>query len=98
MAAIGIPRGPPWTRRSFASSSEKKLANGGLPRTQTPRIWGGPSTGETCDGCGGTVTGAQMLMEGTLDALGWSVRFHVACFALWDAERQVLEHEPIGPA
>jgi hypothetical protein len=34
-----------------------------------------------------------MLMEGKLDALGCGVRFHVACFALWDAERQGLRHE-----
>ena len=38
------------------------------------------------------------LEEGTLDALGCGVRFHVACFALWDAERQVPAHEPSGMA
>lgn len=76
----------------------EKLATGCLPRTPAPRIWGRPSHGETCDGCGGVVTGAQMLMEGTLDALGCGVRFHVACFALWDAERQVPGHEPSGLA
>ena len=80
----------------------EKLANGCLPRTQGPRIWGGPSHGETCDGCGATVTGAQMLMEGTLDALGCGVRFHVACFALWDDERQTpgsrTARSGIGPS
>jgi len=76
----------------------EKLANGCLPRTQGPRIWGGPSNGETCDGCGGRVAGAQMLMEGRLDALGCGVRFHVECFALWDAERQVIGQTPSGTA
>jgi hypothetical protein len=31
----------------------EKLATECLPRTQTPRICGGPGQGETCDGCGG---------------------------------------------
>jgi hypothetical protein len=72
----------------------EKLATGCLPRYQTPRIWGSPGNGEICDGCGGTVTRVQMLMEGALDALGCGVRFHVECFALWDAERQVADREP----
>jgi hypothetical protein len=70
-----------------------KLATGCLPRNHSPRRWGGPGNRGTCGGCGGTVTGAQMLMEGALDV----IRFHVACFALRDAERQGLGREPIGP-
>ena len=76
----------------------EKVATGCLPRTSTPRISGGPGQGETCDGCGSTVTRAQMLMEGALDAQGCGIRFHVSCFALWDAERQLAGHEPTGPA
>lgn len=76
----------------------EKLATGCLPHTHIPRIWGAPGQGETCDGCGGTVTRAQMLMEGALDARGCGVRFHVACFSAWDAEREVAGHEPSGPA
>lgn len=76
----------------------ERLANGELPHNHIPRVWGGSGNGETCDGCRGTVTRAQMMMEGPLDAMGRGVRFHVACFAVWDAERQVPGHEPSGPA
>jgi hypothetical protein len=72
----------------------EKLLTGCLPRNQTLRIWGGPGNGETCDGCGGTVTAAQLLMEGALEACGCGVRFHVECFALWDDERQVGDRGP----
>ena len=71
----------------------EKLADGRLPHTPVPRVWSGSGSGETCDGCGQTVTEAEMAMEG-LDAKGWGVQFHVACFHLWDVERQVPRHEP----
>jgi hypothetical protein len=71
----------------------EKLADGRLPRTPVPRVWSGSGNGETCDGCGELVTKAQMAMEG-LDAKGRRVQFHVACFHLWDGERQVPRHEP----
>lgn len=28
-----------------------KLTDGRLPQNSIPRVWGGPSAGETCDGC-----------------------------------------------
>ena len=76
----------------------EKLTTGDLPHTHTPHVGGGPGSGETCDGCGETVTRIQMLMEGPLDAMARGVRLHVACFSVWDAERQVPGHEPSGPA
>jgi hypothetical protein len=66
----------------------EKLADGRLPHTPVPRVWSGSGNGEACDGCGETVTNAQMAMEG-LDAKECRVLFHVACFHLWDVERQV---------
>ena len=75
----------------------QKLADGRLPHNHIPRMWGGPGAGETCDGCGETVTKAQMVMEG-IEEGGSGVQFHVACFHVWDVERQVAGHEPSGPA
>jgi hypothetical protein len=66
----------------------ERLADGRLPHTHIPRIWGGPGNGETCDGCGETVTRAQTLME-NLDAARCGVQFHVACFYVWNVERQM---------
>jgi hypothetical protein len=66
-------------------------------------MWGGPGNGETCDGCGETVSKSQMVMEGlsvtdAAHADGIGVQFHVECFQVWDAERQVLGHDPSQPA
>ena len=33
---------------------QEKLADGRLPHTPIPRVWGGPGNGETCDGFGET--------------------------------------------
>jgi hypothetical protein len=70
-----------------------KLADGRLPHDHIPRLWGGPGNGETCDACEETVSKAQMIMEG-IGTAGGGVQFHVACFYLWDSERQVIGHEP----
>ena len=75
---------------------QEKLAAGRLPNDHIPRIWGGPGNGETCDGCEETVTKAQIVME-NLDATGFGLQFHVACFYVWDAERQAPVHELSGP-
>ena len=78
-----------------------KLADGRLPHDHIPRMWGGPGNGETCDGCGEIVTKTQMLMEGLSKRSGGEgsgVQFHITCFHLWDVERQVVGHDPSGPA
>jgi hypothetical protein len=72
---------------------QEKLAAGRLARAPIPRMWGGPGHGETCDGCGEIVTGAQMVMENLGDP-GGGVQLHVACFQVWDVERQVRGREP----
>ena len=69
-----------------------KLDDGRLPHDSIPRIWGGPGNGETCDACEETISKAQMLMEGVGTKEG-GVQFHVRCFHLWDAERNVPGHE-----
>ena len=51
-----------------------------------PLIRSGPANGETCDGCEEPATRVQTLME-TLDPMGRKVKFHVACFHVWDVER-----------
>ena len=75
----------------------QKLADGRLPNNHIPRVWGGPGAGETCDACEEVVTKAQLIMEGiTLSVGRESVQFHVMCFNVWDAERQVAGHDPSG--
>ena len=71
---------------------QEKLADGRLPRAPIPRVWGGPGHGEICDGCGETVAAAQAAI-GNADA-ECGLQFHVACFHVWDVERQVRGREP----
>ena len=72
---------------------QEKLADGRLPSAPLPRAWGGPGNGQTCDGCSETVTEAQTVVE-HLDGPGRGVRFHVACFHVWNVERQTAGHQP----
>jgi hypothetical protein len=66
---------------------QERLAAGRLPPSHIPLIRSGPADGETCDGCEKPVTRVQTLME-TLDPMGRrKVKFHVACFHVWDVER-----------
>jgi hypothetical protein len=66
----------------------QKLADGRLPHDSIPRVWGGPSDGETCNACGESVTKPALIMEGI--ALGGTapLRLHVQCFYMWDGERR----------
>ena len=67
---------------------QQKLADGRLPHNSIPRVWGGPSNGETCDACGEVIAAHQFVMEGvSTDPTKRSVQFHVGCFGIWDVER-----------
>jgi hypothetical protein len=72
---------------------QDKLADGRLPHDPFPSIRSRQGNRETCDGCDGTVTNAQMLME-ILDTRGCRVQFHVGCYYVWVVERQAYGHEP----
>jgi hypothetical protein len=72
---------------------QEKLADGRLPSTPIPRVWSSSGNGQICDGCGETVTHTQTVVEHR-DAAGSGVQFHVACFHVWNVERQVTGHAP----
>ena len=72
---------------------QEKLADSRLPSAPLPRASDGPGTGQPCDGCGEPVTHDQTVVE-HLDGPGRGVRFHVACFHVWNVERQMAGHEP----
>jgi hypothetical protein len=67
----------------------RKLAAGTLPHDSIPRFWGGPAAGEECDACEALISADQLVMEG-INATKRGYQFHVECFAVWDAERDVL--------
>ncbi len=70
---------------------QAKITEGRLPHERLVRPVAGPGRGETCDGCGVSVTTAQMMMAGW-EKNGSDVRFHMACFYVWEVERQLPAH------
>ena len=75
---------------SLRNLIRRKLADGRLPQDSIPRMWGGPSNGEMCDGCDEKIGPNQFVMEGaSTDQTKRALQFHVECFHLWDAERTV---------
>jgi len=67
------------------------LGLGWLPRNHTIELWRGASFGHACDGCGSpiAVNDRACLLCGE----DWRLfRFHLDCFQIWDAERNVDTH------
>ena len=75
---------------SLRALIRQKLADGRLPQDSIPRVWGGPSAGETCDACQEEIGAHQFVMEGvSTDLTKRALQFHVECLYLWDQERVV---------
>jgi hypothetical protein len=70
-----------------------ELDDGRLPYDSMPRFWGGAGDGEQCDVCDTLITKEQLVLEGIASVLSNKkpVRFLVACFYAWDAERRVAQ-------
>jgi hypothetical protein len=74
-----------------------RIDNGRLPRDHTIELWHGDGYGfgQTCDGCGLTITTADRMSLLCADA--WrALRFHADCFQVWDAERQARDDQEAG--
>ena len=69
------------------SCVRRKIASGELPNDHIPRFWGGPSDGELCDVCEEAIRADQLLMEAISTINNQGLQFHVACFYVWDSER-----------
>ncbi len=70
---------------------QDKIAEGRLPHERLSYMVAGPGHGETCDGCSVPVTTDQMMMAGW-EKKGSGVRFHLACFHVWEVEREMPKH------
>ena len=71
----------------------QKLADGRLPRTGVPKVWGGRGNNEQCHACDELIPKTDFVMEGPVLRGGRSacdVQLHVLCFYMWDDERQLL--------
>jgi hypothetical protein len=73
----------------------RKLAAGILPQDSITRFWGGTSHGEDCDACEERIRRGQVIIEAISTSTNQGIQLHVACFYVWDAERDVsgrLDH------
>ena len=69
-----------------------RIEEGRLPRERTIELWQSPGFGQTCDGCGATITTAETMCLICGD--DWrAIRFHRGCFEAWDAERSLGQHD-----
>ena len=77
-----------------------KLAVGSLPQDSIARFWGGISHGEDCDACEERIRSDQLLVEAISTQTNQGLQFHIGCFYVWDAERDVtgrLDHVRESP-
>lgn len=66
-----------------------KLACGALPRAKCQVTWFGPGAGHRCVACERAISRQDIECE--CEQVAGLLRFHQACFAVWDAERQDAE-------
>jgi hypothetical protein len=64
----------------------RKMAEGRLPRTRIPRLWGGTGIEGVCAACDGAISKHFVALT-ALD-VGMTTTFHVRCFRLWEGERR----------
>ena len=65
---------------------QQRLWDRRLPHERSVELWSGPGAG-ICDGCGEPILMHQ-TMTIRIDVEDWGgLRFHMACFAIWDDER-----------
>jgi len=64
-----------------------RLSTGALPREKCQVTWFGPGAGQPCDLCRRPMTRTEIECE-CEQAGGPTLRFHQACFAIWDDERR----------
>ena len=76
----------------------EKLASGVVPGHECTKIFGGPSNGETCDGCGEVIAKTQLMMDCVGEHYPKTLQFHVRCFYIWDSERRALGEEGSCPS
>ena len=66
----------------------QKIANRRLPLTRAVSVRHMCGDGRPCDACDVPITRGEALVLAIVSLEWISVRFHVDCYGVWDAERQ----------
>jgi hypothetical protein len=64
----------------------ERLESGRLPRDAPAKMYAGYGRGYRCDGCDQTILPAQVEYE--FEGDGRTIRFHLGCAGIWEAERR----------
>ena len=67
-----------------------RLKDGGLPQGPTMGIRETSGDGQQCNGCDEPIGQKQQALWAMMSRDWMSVRFHVDCYRVWDAERLTL--------
>ena len=70
---------------SAAEKIREKLDAGTLPRQTASKMFAGYGNGRPCDGCEAPIVAHQLEYEFDRTE-GQTVRFHLGCAGLWEAE------------
>jgi hypothetical protein len=70
---------------------QRRLEDGRLPRGSVTEIQEIAGNGQPCDGCGAIISKAQRAVSGIAVESWRSLRLHVDCFEVWEAERSESE-------
>jgi hypothetical protein len=70
----------------------EKIATRSLPCEPCKAVWGGAGSGAPCAACDRPILPAEIEFE--CEQPGDLLRFHQACYVLWEEECQRLERPP----
>ena len=65
---------------------QQRIERGSLPREKCLVTWFGPGSGRACDACSRLIGKHEIECE-CEHPRGGVLRFHQACFAIWDQQR-----------
>jgi len=84
----------PEIERVLRETIRRQIQAGALPLTKPVRTWGGPGLDKLCSGCGLPITRDQMEYQAEFEVGGHADldvrRMHIACFAAWELERELI--------
>ena len=76
--------------QALRARARQRIGQGLLPREKPTRMWGGRGTGAVCNLCDRPIDSSEPEMELEYEPSGGvsSVRLHLHCQSIWDAERE----------
>jgi hypothetical protein len=80
------PRGTVLEDKALRLLIRTKIADGRLPISTMPLVWGGPASGQQCVACEEIILKVETVLEGATSEGGMAWSFHPGCFFIWCSE------------